>query len=153
MINTERKDRLFSFMFGREENKRWALSLYNSVNHTSYSDPDEIHFNTMNDTLYMGMKNDVSLIVRATMNLYEHQSTYNPNMPLREFVYAALLYDKYIHEQGANIYGERLIEIPIPRLVVFYNGTKSTEDEVILELKDAFPEGEDPFEYGKRNDD
>ena len=144
MINREHKDRLFSFMFGSSENKRWTLELYNAVNGTDYSDPDEIEINTIRDVLYMGMKNDASFIIRGDMNLYAHQSTYNPNMPLREFMYAALLYDKYISTRKANIYGGKLIEIPVPKLVTFYNGTDDTADEVILEMKDAFPEGTDP---------
>ena len=91
----------------------------------------------------MGMKNDLSFIIHGDMNLYGHQSTYNPNMPIRELMYAALLYDKYISGKKANIYGSRLIELPIPKLVVFYNGTDNTEDEIILELKDAFPADKD----------
>ena len=83
MINTKHKDRLFCFLFGREENKKWTLSLYNAVNGSSLTDPDMIRITTMGDILYMGMKNDVSFIIETIMNLYEQQSTYNPNMPVR----------------------------------------------------------------------
>ena len=38
-------------------------------------------------------------------------------------MYAARFYDKYIHEHKLNIYGTELIMLPVPRLVVFYNGT------------------------------
>lgn len=137
MINTKHKDRLFCFLFGREENKKWTLSLYNAVNGSSHTDPDMIRITTMGDILYMGMKNDVSFIIEAIMNLYEQQSTYNPNMPVRELMYVAKLYDKYIHEHKLNIYGDKLVPLPIPKLVVFYNGTEEHGDE-ILELKDAF---------------
>ncbi len=138
MINSKHKDRLFSFIFGREENKSWTLSLYNAINGTAYENPEEIEINTINDAVYMRMKNDVSFILGSDMNLYAHQSSYNPNMPLRELIYAALLYDKYVHSIKANIYGQKLIQLPIPKLVVFYNGTKDVEDETVLELKDAF---------------
>ena len=140
MVNKKNKDRLFSFIFGREDHKDWTLSLYNTVNGSKYEDSSEIEINTLEDTLYMGMKNDVSFILRMEMSLYEHQSTYNPNMPLRELMYAGLLYDKYVHKNHKNIYGRNLIELPVPKLVVFYNGTEDADDEVILELKDAFPE-------------
>ena len=30
------------------------------------------------------------------MNVYEQQSSYNPNMTVRQLMYAAKLYDKYI---------------------------------------------------------
>ena len=119
MINTKHKDRLFCFLFGREENKRWTLSLYNAVNHSFHTDPDSIQITTMEDILYMGMKNDVSFIITDIMSIYEQQATYNPNMPVRERMYAAKLYDKYIHENKLNIYGDTLVALPIPKLVVF----------------------------------
>ena len=146
MINNKNKDRLFAFIFGREENKAWTLDLYNAVNGTAYSDPSEIELNTMSDTVYMGRKNDVSFIMCGTMNLYEHQSAYNPNMPLRQLMYAGRLYDKHIKQKKQNIYSKKIIEIPMPKLVVFYNGTYDEPDEVILELKDSFPQGLDPAE-------
>ena len=90
-VTREYKDRLFSFIFGREEHKDWTLSLYNAVNRTNHTDPDEIEINTIEDYLYMGMKNDVSFIIRSIMSLYEQQSTFNPNMPLRELIYLGRL--------------------------------------------------------------
>ena len=137
MINTKHKDRLFAFLFGREENKRWTLSLYNAVNGSSYTDSGIIQITTMDDVLYMGMKNDVSFLIANSMSIYEQQSTYNPNMPVRELMYAARLYDKYIHENKLNIYGKERIPLPTPKLAVFYNGRENQEDRV-LELKDAF---------------
>ena len=105
----------------------------------------------MDDVLYMGMKNDVSFIIANSMSIYEQQSTYNPNMPIRELMYAGRLYDKYIHEHKLNIYGTKLMPLPIPKLVVFYNGEKDQEDR-ILELKDAFEadiEESDSSEYAQ----
>lgn len=61
MVNREYKDRLFKYIFGREENKAWALSLYNAINGTNYTDENSIELTTIDDALYMGMKNDVSL--------------------------------------------------------------------------------------------
>ena len=144
MINQKHKDRLFTFIFGREENKRWTLALYNAVNHTHYTDPDEIELNTISDTLYMGMKNDVSFLMQFYVNLYAHQSSFNPNMPLRELMYLGRLYDKYIHQRNLNIYSSHQLELPVPKLVVFYNGRTDEPDEMFLELKDSFPEGIDP---------
>ena len=142
MINTKHKDRLFCFLFGREENKKWTLSLYNAVNRSSHTDPDSIRITTMEDVLYMGMKNDASFIITDIMSIYEQQATYNPNMPVRELMYAAKLYDKYIHENKLNIYGDTLVALPIPKLVVFYNGQDNYMDR-ILELKDAFRAGKE----------
>ncbi len=138
-INDKHKDRLFSFLFGQKGNKEWTLSLYNAVNHTNHTNPDDIEFTTIEDVLYMGMKNDTSFILCQVMNVYEQQSTYNPNMPVRQLMYTAKLYDKYIKLKGLNLYGKKLLTLPVPRLVTFYNGTEE-EDSRILKLSDAFPE-------------
>ena len=137
MINTKYKDRLFSFIFGRPERKEWTLSLYNAVNGSSHTDPEEIEIVTMEDILYMGMKNDMSFLITDTANMYEQQSTYNPNMPVRKLMYAARFYDRYIHVNRLNIYSTKQIRLPVPKLVTFYNGMEEREDD-ILELKDAF---------------
>ncbi len=137
MINTKYKDRLFSFIFGRPERKEWTLSLYNAVNGSSHTDPEDIEIMTMEDILYMGMKNDMSFLITDTANMYEQQSTYNPNMPVRKLMYAARLYDRYIHMNRLNIYSTKQIRLPVPKLVTFYNGMEEREDD-ILELKDAF---------------
>ena len=143
-INREHKSRLFSFFFGREDHKDWTLSLYNAVNHTDYTDEEELYITTIEDVLYMGRKNDLSFLVRYDINLYEHQSSINPNMPVRDLIYAGLLYDSYISENELNIYGPKVITLPIPKLVVFYNGLEEQDDEIILELKDAFPPETNP---------
>ena len=52
-MSDEHKDRVFKFLFGNPENKHWTLSLYNAVNGSSYSDPEEIQFNTIEDAVYL----------------------------------------------------------------------------------------------------
>ena len=140
-INKEYKDRLFNFIFGSEENKAWTLSLYNAVNGTDYTDPAIIQINTIKEILYLGMHNDFSFLILGEMNLYEHQSTYNPNMPLRFLQLLGSLYEKYIIEHDYNKYGRDLIALPVPKLVVFYNGEKKAKDVIILKLSDSFPNG------------
>ena len=61
-VNRQYKDRLFKFIFGREENRAWTLSLYNALNGTSYEDSDEIEFTTIENFIYIGMRNDVSFV-------------------------------------------------------------------------------------------
>ncbi len=80
-INYKHKDRLFIFLFSNEAHKDWTLNLYNAINKSHYDDSEAISFNTLDDFLYMGMKNDVSFIINGQINLYEHQSSINPNMP------------------------------------------------------------------------
>lgn len=142
-VNREHKDRLFCFIFGREENKKWTLSLYNAVNGTDHKDIDDIEITTMGDYIYMGMKNDVSFIISSEISLYEHQSTYNPNMPVRQLMYLGRQYDKYIKRTGQNEYSSKTMILPIPRLAVFYNGHEDMGD-MVLKLSDSFPKGCDP---------
>ena len=141
--NPQYKDRLFNFLFGSEENRAWALSLYNAVNGSDYTDPESIQITTIKEVMYLGMHNDVSFLIAGDMVLYEQQSTYNPNMPLRLLQYAGNLYEKYVKENKLNKYGSELLALPVPRLVVFYNGITDQPDEKILRLSDSFPAGSD----------
>lgn len=134
-INRKYKDRLFRLVF---KDKKDLLELYNAVNHTDYKNVDDLEVNTLSDVLYLSMKNDLSFLISGTMNLYEHQSTYNPNMPLRGLMYFAKLYERYVAERGINLYRDVLQKLPEPRYLVFYNGTKEQPDVVKLKLSDAF---------------
>lgn len=133
--NRQYKDRLFRFIFN---DKKRLLSLYNALNHSQYQYEDELEINTLEDFIYIGMKNDISFILDSDMCLYEHQSTLNPNMPLRGLFYFSALFQKYISEREFDIYGEGLISIPVPKFVVFYNGDDHTPEQSILKLSDAF---------------
>ncbi len=141
----DHKARLFAFIYGREENKKWTLSLYNAVNGTDYDDPSEVEINTLEDTVYMGMKNDLSFIIRSDLSLYEQQSSYNPNMPVRQLMYLGKIYDKYIKTTGQNIYSEKRMTLPLPKLMTFYNGQTDASD-CVLRLSDSFPKECDPEE-------
>lgn len=74
----------------------------------------------------------------GTLNLYEHQSTYNPNMPIRFLVYLAKEYQKLLEQAKTSIYGTGQIMLPTPQCIVFYNGEKEMPEEKILSLSDAF---------------
>ena len=84
------------------------------------------------------MKNDVSFIIMNELHLWEHQSTYNPNMPMRFFIYAAKLYEKYITGSEYYQYSRTLQTAPCPRCICFYNGTENQPEEKVLRLSDAF---------------
>ena len=137
----EYKDRLFGFIFGSPGNEAWTLSLYNAVGGTSYEDPSAVEINTIREALYLGMHNDVSFLIADEVSVYEQQSTYNPNMPLRMLQYAGNLYERYVVGRKLNKYGRRLLRLPAPRMVVFYNGGEDKPDETVLRLSDSFPEG------------
>ena len=52
------------------------------------------------------------------LNLYEHQSTYCPNMPLRGVFYLADIYRKYVDASGGDLYGSRRLMLPLPQYLV-----------------------------------
>ena len=95
-INRQYKDRLFRLLFGKEESRDNILSLYNALQGTDYTNAGDIELTTIEDAIYIGMKNDVSFIIDDRMPLWEQQSTYNPNMPVRGFMYYGKLYDAYL---------------------------------------------------------
>ena len=136
-INRRHKDSLFRIAF-REKEK--LLELYNAIHNSVYDDPAELTIYTIEDVVFMGIKNDISFLVGETLNLYEHQSTENPNMPIRGLMYFAKNYESYIARNDLDIYGSRRQPLPFPQYYVLYNGAKDTEDKKVLELKDAFPE-------------
>ena len=121
-INRQYKDRLFKFIFGNEEYKENALSLYNAVNGTNHQNIDDLTFTTIDDVLFLGMKNDVSFMLDSRMSLYEQQSTFSPNMPVRGLMYFGRLYDSYISRNELNVYGTKQLSLPTPKFVIFYNG-------------------------------
>lgn len=132
-VNEKHKDTLFRIIF---KDKKELLSLYNALTGTDYRNPDDLTINTMQDVIYIHMKNDVSFILDDHLCLYEHQSTFSPNMPLRGLLYLTDLYKPYTDNR--RIYTSKLLKIPTPRYIVFYNGTKEMPDSVPLKLSDAF---------------
>ena len=78
------KARLFVMIF---EDKRKLLELYNAISGKHYEDPELLEINTLENAIYMSMKNDLSFLIDARLSLYEHQSTYSPNLSLRFLFY------------------------------------------------------------------
>ena len=132
-VRRDYKARLFEMIFREKEE---LLGLYNAVNGTNYSDPDKLEINTLENTIYLSMHNDVSFIIDSRLSLYEHQSTYSPNLPLRYLFYVSDSYSKMTKD--CNLYGSRRIMLPSPRFLIFYNGREERPEREILELAEAF---------------
>jgi len=147
--NRKYKDRLFRLIFADEKNKKNTLSLYNMLNNSSYENEEDLEITTIEDVLYIKMKNDLSFIIADTMNLYEQQSTHNPNMPLRGFLYFGSLYEKYLETHGLTYHSKSLVKIPTPNYIVFYNGTDKRAATEKLYLSSAFqmPDNRNEFEW------
>lgn len=144
--NRQYKSSLFQYLFTRK--KEDALSLYNAVNGSNYDNPEDLEFIALENVLFMKMKNDVSFIFDRTLNMYEHQSTYNPNMPLRGLFYFADIYRKII-ERPEALYSTRKLFIPNPKYVVFYNGSdnKMEEERQMLRLSESFEKKDDSGDF------
>ena len=134
------RDTLFRTIFGGkdERSKRWLLSLYNALSGKNHTNIEDLEITTLEDVIYVSMKNDLSFLIHSQMCLYEHQSTVNPNMPLRGLLYFSQLYQQYIDKNKKNLYGSVLVKIPAPQFIVFYNGDTEQADLVKYRLSDAF---------------
>lgn len=143
MANKEYKSDVFSMLL---QDKKRAMEIYNAINGTDYDDPELVEMTTLDDKSFsLTVRNDASFILDANLSLYEHQSTYCPNMPLRDLLYFASIIQKRIKAQKRDIYGGRILKIPVPHFVVFYNGKEDAPDQYDLRLSDAFEkETEDP---------
>jgi len=133
--NREHKSSLFNLAFEKKEDK---LALYNAINNTNYDNVDELEVDTLSNALYMGVKNDISFLIGHTMNLYEHQSTKNANMPIRGLIYLTKQLENYIAKNKLNVYSTKMQKLPTPKYIVFYNGKSNEPDERIMKLSDAF---------------
>lgn len=130
------KDRLFRYLF--EKDREALLDLYNALNGTVYQDSSQLEIVTIESAVYVVMKNDLAFILTGTLNMYEHQSTYSPNLPVRFLIYLAQEYQTVAEQAEKSLYGTGLISLPTPKCVVFYNGTIEMPEEQIIRLSDAF---------------
>ena len=132
-VNRTFKSTLFIMLF---EDRKNLLELYNAITGKHYADPELLEINTLENVIYMSMKNDVSFLIDGRLSLYEHQSTKNPNLPLRFLLYISHLYSRLTVK--ANLYGERIVQIPAPEFIVFYNGKDEMPERQQLKLSDMY---------------
>ena len=131
--NRQYKDTVFRMLFSEKEN---LLSLYNAVTGKAYQNADDLKIVTLKNAIYMGMKNDLAFMLETNIYLYEHQSTLNPNIPLRDLIYIGIEYQQYVDDK--SLYSSSLQKIPAPKFMVFYNGTDAVDDRVELRLSNAY---------------
>lgn len=131
--NRNYKDTVFRMLFSNRKN---LLSLYNAVNQRDYKNPDDLEIVTLENAIYMGMKNDLAFIIDTNLYLYEHQSTYNPNIPLRDLFYISNEYQKLVDKK--SLYSSTLQKIPAPNFIEFYNGSTILSDCTELKLATVY---------------
>ena len=128
LVNRNYKDTVFRMLFSDRKN---LLSLYNAVNSRDYTNPDDLEIVTLENAIYMGMKNDLAFIMDTNLYLYEHQSTYNPNMPLRDLFFICSEYQKLVDKK--SLISSPLQKNPAPNFIEI-NKT-STENSDCTELR------------------
>lgn len=132
-VQRNHKDTVFRMIFEGKEN---LLSLYNALNGTHYTNVDCMEITTLENAVYMNYKNDISFVFAFELLLYEHQPTFNPNMPLRDLFYVCSVLQGRVRDD--NLYSRRTVRIPAPKFIVFYNGTDIQPEQQILRLSDAY---------------
>lgn len=133
--NREYKSDVFSMLLEDKEN---ALLLYNALNDSDYSNPNEVEICTLEKGISLTVRNDASFVIDSSLNIYEHQSTVCPNMPLRSLIYVANHLEKRIKQQRLNLFGHTLVKIPTPKFIVFYNGKENQPEKCEYKLSDCF---------------
>ena len=131
--NREYKSDVISMMLQIPE---YALDVYNAMNDSAYTDPDMIQIMRLENGISLSVRNDASFFISNYLNLYEHQSTYSPNAPLRFLIYLTSLLKKMIGKR--DLYGRKRVQIATPHFAVFYNGTEKRPEKEVLKLSDAF---------------
>ena len=143
-VNANYKNSVFSLLFGDPDILR---ELYSAIVGVPLPPDIPIDINTLSDVLYMEQINDISFTVdNRLVVLIEHQSTINPNMPLRLLVYIAHVYEKIVDR--TKLYKTKLEKIPTPEFIVLYNGKEPYPDHETLRLSDAFKDACDLLGIG-----
>ena len=114
----------------------YALDVYNAMNDSAYTDPDMIQIMRLENGISLSVRNDASFFINNYLNLYEHQSTYSPNAPLRFLIYLTNLLKTTIRKR--DLYSRKRVQIATPHFAVFYNGTEKRPEKEVLKLSDAF---------------
>ena len=144
VVRRNYKDSVFCRLFSEREN---ALSLYNALCGESEDDATSLEIVTLENAVYLSRKNDCAVCVHSSIALFEQQSTWNPNMPLRGMIYFAAEYSAWLAKYEKDIYSHRLIKIPAPQYFVLYNGEEMAEEKVDLRLSDAFEKASEGYEW------
>jgi len=134
--STKYKNSVFCLLFNDPDKLR---NLYNALTGSSFTKETPVTVTTLYNTLSEGIHNDISFTIGGkTIVFVEHQSTRNPNMPVRLLLYLAAVYEKLILHK--NLYSSKMIKIPRPEFYLFYNGNAAFPEYSILKLSDSFME-------------
>lgn len=132
-VNRTYKNTVFQMLFHQ---KKELLELYNGLNRSHYTNEEDLKIVTLENAVYMSMKNDLAFVLDMRLHMYEHQSTHNPNISLRDLFYVSQEYQSLVDKK--SLYGSKVVRIPAPRFVVFYNGTTKQPQRRWMRLSDLY---------------
>ena len=138
--NRKHKDSLFVDYFSKDRDwKEHFLSLYNALHGTNLQVSDtQLERVNLEQVLYKSYYNDIAVLVDGQFILMiEHQSTINPNMPLRLLEYVARIYGNIVDSTAK--FSRHLVPLAKPEFIVFYTGNQELPPESYLYLSDSFP--------------
>ena len=143
--NRRYKDSVFVDLFSEDRTaKANFLALYNALHGTDYQSTAILKNTRLKQVLYMSFANDVSYLVdNKIIVLAEHQSTINPNMPIRCLEYIAHLYEQFY--KSKEKYSRKQLAIPTPEFYIFYNGKQPYTTNSVLKLSDSFTQTYDEY--------
>ena len=133
--NREYKSDVFSMLMESKEN---ALEVYNALNDSEYTNPEDVEIVQLERGVSLSIRNDASFIIDMNINFYEHQSTYNPNMPLRSLIYFVNALEDWLKDNDKDLFSKKQIKIPTPHFIVFYNGMQKRPEYEEMRLSDSF---------------
>ena len=137
--NRKHKDSLFVDYFSKDRDwKQHFLSLYNALHGTDLQvETTRLERVNLEQVLYMDYYNDIAVMVNDQfIMMIEHQTTINPNMPLRLLEYVSRIYGNMIDSKSK--FSTQLIPLAKPEFIVFYTGKENIPPETYLHLSDAF---------------
>lgn len=135
-INHVAKDSVFRSLFSEPQN---LLKLYQALHpEDDKVTEQDLHIVTMEQIFFKGIYNDLGFLAGDKMLIMaEAQSTWSPNIVLRELIYLIDTYQEYLTGIGANLYGSKPVKIPKPEMYVIYTKERDNRPEW-LSFKDTF---------------
>lgn len=138
--NREYASDVFSMLM---EDGEYRLDVYNALNGSNYQDPDLVEVISLESGVSLSVRNDASFLIGGDANFYEHQSTYSPNMPLRFLIYFSHYLKTWMEHADADVFSRKIVKIPTPHFVVFYNGSEKRPEVEEMRLSAAFTKAAD----------
>lgn len=143
-IEYQSKDTVFTLLFSEAEN---LLKLYKDLHpEDKHVTIDDVRIETLKNVIGDDIYNDLVFRVKDRyIILMEARNTWNMNLLIGAFFYAADCVEQYVIEKEMDIYAETSAELPELDLYMVYTKKRGDHPKVIS-LSEEFFEGEDALD-------